>query len=87
MVAREAMAHGRPVVGTGVGGLLDVIIPTGTGAVVQPGDPGELRGAIRSMLDNRDLAAELGRNARELARAELSWLPTMGSPSVWFLPP
>ena len=48
MVAREAMAYGRPVVATAVGGLVDAVEDGVTGVLVPPGDPLALRAAIRA---------------------------------------
>ncbi|MGZ4390367.1 MAG: glycosyltransferase, partial [Gaiellaceae bacterium] len=46
MVAREAMAYGRPVVATAVDGLPDAIEPGFTGLLVPAGDASELREAV-----------------------------------------
>ena len=73
VVAREAMAHGRPVVATGVGGLLDVIEDGVTGLLVAPGDPVALREALERLLADEALRERLGRAARERARTTLSW--------------
>ena len=43
VVAREAMAHGRPVVATAVGGLAEAVMDGETGLLVAPGDVGGLR--------------------------------------------
>ena len=73
VVAREAMAHGRPVVATGVGGLLDAVEDGVTGLLVPPRDPAALRVAIERLLDDAALRRRLGAAARERARARFSW--------------
>lgn len=67
MVAREAMAHGRPVVATPVGGLRDAVDDGVNGLLV---DVRDLRGAIERLLADRELRARLGGAAREKARRE-----------------
>ena len=73
VVAREALAYGRPVVASAVGGLTDVVKDGVTGILVPPQDPDALRGAIERLLDDPELRRSLGAAARELALAELSW--------------
>ncbi len=73
VVAREAMAHGRPVVASAVGGLPDAIRDGQTGVLVPPGDPVALRQAIERLLGDRELRDRLGAAAREHAERELSW--------------
>jgi D-inositol-3-phosphate glycosyltransferase len=69
----EAMAHGRPVVATAVGGLLDLVVDEETGLVVPPRDPAALRAALERLLSDADLRGRLGRAGRERARADFSW--------------
>ncbi len=69
MVAREAMAHGRPVVATAVGGLVDAVEDGVTGLLVPPRDPDALRTALERLLGDRKLRARLGAAARDRARA------------------
>jgi colanic acid/amylovoran biosynthesis glycosyltransferase len=69
----EAMAHGRPVVATRVGGLLDLVIDGETGIVVPPRDPAALRTALERLLADPELRCRLGRAARERARTHFSW--------------
>ena len=68
VVAREAMAYGRPVVATGVGGLLDAVEHGVTGLLVPPRDAPALRAALERLLGDADLRARLGAAARERAR-------------------
>jgi glycosyltransferase involved in cell wall biosynthesis len=73
VVAREAMAHGRPVVAVAVGGLLDAVEHERTGLLVPPGDAGALRAAIERLLGDQLLRARLGAAARERAGERFSW--------------
>ena len=69
----EAMAHGRPVVATDVGGLRDLVVHRETGLVVPARDPGALRDALVQLLADRELRRRLGTAARERARQHFSW--------------
>jgi glycosyltransferase involved in cell wall biosynthesis len=64
VVAREAMAYGRPVVATAVGGLVDAVEDGVTGLLVPVGDIAGLRLAIEGLLGDRALSSRLGENAR-----------------------
>lgn len=72
VVAREAMAHGRPVVACAVGGLLDAVEHEVTGLLVPPRDPEALRAALERLLGDPDLRSRLGSAARERARERFS---------------
>ena len=72
VVAREAMAWGRPVVASAVGGLRDAVEDGVTGLLVPPRDVAALRGALERLLGDAALRARLGAAAREKARRELS---------------
>jgi len=63
----EAMACGKPVVGTKTGGMLDTIVDGVTGFSVPPGDAGELYGAIIRLVKDSDLRLKMGENARKEA--------------------
>jgi glycosyltransferase involved in cell wall biosynthesis len=73
VTAREAMAYGRAVVATGVGGLLDAIDDGVTGLLVPPRDPAALRGVLERLLADAGLRGNLGRAGRERVRTTLSW--------------
>jgi len=73
VAAREAMAWGRPVVATSVGGLVDAVEDDVTGLLVPPRDPGALRRALERLLGDRELRERLGAAARAKAERELSF--------------
>lgn len=60
----EAMALGRPVVATAVGGVPDIVEDGVNGLLVPPNDRSALAGAILRLLRDRPLADRLGRAAR-----------------------
>ena len=61
----EAMAHELPAVGTGVGGVPEVIVPGETGFVTPPRDPQALAAALRPLVASAQLRERLGRAGRE----------------------
>ena len=69
----EAMAHGRPVVATPVGGLRDLVVDGETGLVVPRRDPEALRAALQRLLADQALRRRLGAAGRERARERFSW--------------
>jgi glycosyltransferase involved in cell wall biosynthesis len=73
VVAREAMAFGRPVVATAVGGLIDAVTDGVTGLLVRPRDPVALRNAITQLLADDEGRMRLGEAARAYAIERLSW--------------
>lgn len=67
IVVIEAMAAGRPVVGSRIGGIPDIVADGETGLLVPPADATALRGAIRRLLDDSDLRERMGQAAAERA--------------------
>jgi glycosyltransferase involved in cell wall biosynthesis len=60
----EAMAAGRPVVATSVGGVDHMVADGHTGLLVEPGDAHKLARAIMSLLVDRERCVTFGRAAR-----------------------
>jgi glycosyltransferase involved in cell wall biosynthesis len=71
----EAMAHGRPVVASAVGGLLDLVVDGETGLLVPPRDVAALRAALERLLGDANLRRRLGDAGRERVREHFSWAP------------
>lgn len=61
----EAMACGKPVIATSVGGVPEAVADGETGLLVPPGQVGDLAQAIDRLLRNPDLCQRLGRAARD----------------------
>lgn len=64
VVAREAMAHGRPVVATAVGGLLDVVEHEVSGLLVPAMEVAVLREALERLLLDATCRRQLGLQGR-----------------------
>jgi glycosyltransferase involved in cell wall biosynthesis len=73
IVPVEAMACGRPVVGSAVGGLLDTVLPGRTGELVAPRRPDAIAAAVRPLLDDPRRRADYGRAGRDRAVALYRW--------------
>ena len=61
----EAMACGTPVIGSNVGGILDLIIPGETGLLTYPEDAEELAQKIAWMVNSPQNCFTMGQNARK----------------------
>jgi glycosyltransferase involved in cell wall biosynthesis len=68
----EAMLAGLPIVAADVGSVSEAIRDGETGLLVPPEDPVALASAIRRLLDDRRLAAQLGERARALATEQFT---------------
>ena len=69
----EAMACGRPVVATAVGGLVDSVADGVTGDLVPPRDPQALGTAIAALLRDDDRRAAYGAAGVKRARNRYRW--------------
>lgn len=71
-VVLEAMAAGRPVVATNVGGVPEVIAHGETGMLVSTRNPEDFAEAVLKLLENRNEAVQLGANAAAHVRDRFS---------------
>ena len=73
MTVLESMALAKPVLASALGGLEEMVADGDTGRLVPAGDPERLASAMRELMADRALLADMGRRARQHARAE--WTP------------
>ncbi len=72
-VALEAMAAGKPLVATRVGGLPELVRPGETGLLVDERDADALADAIVALARDPDLRARMGNSGQALIRDSMSW--------------
>jgi phosphatidyl-myo-inositol dimannoside synthase len=69
----EAGACGKPVIAGRSGGAVEAVLDGVTGLLVDPQAPEDTARAIAALLDDPDLAARLGREARKRIQREFDW--------------
>jgi len=65
LAAAEAMALGKPVIATKVGGFMGIIENGASGLLVEPASPDVLAHVMRQMMDNRKLCEKLAEAGKE----------------------
>ena len=81
LIFAEAMAYGKPVIGTNVGGIPDVVEHNTNGILVTPGDQNELAEAILKLANSSKLRVSMGNAGRKRVKEKFS-IPEMASNSV-----
>jgi len=66
LVVSEALACGKPVIGTKVGGIPDQIIDGHNGLLVKPKDPKEIAEKLLWLLEHPDKAKQMGMDGRRI---------------------
>jgi len=67
-VSLEAMAFGKPVVASNVGGIPEVVVDGETGLLVPPGHSASLAQAVLLLLKDKELARQMGKAGRKRLR-------------------
>ena len=73
ITAVEAMAAGKPVVASRVGGLADIVEDAVTGFLVEPGNANQLAGKIETLINDPLLRQKMGQAGRERITEFYSW--------------
>ena len=71
-VALEAMATGRPVITTRMGGIPDIVRDGETGLLIEPGDGVALAGAMETLLGDEALRRRMGAAGRAVVEKDFS---------------
>ncbi len=66
-VIAEAMAYRKPVIGTTVGGIPELIQDGKTGVLVEPGNPSQIAEKVLLLLRDERLRKEMGQAGRDVA--------------------
>lgn len=72
MITIEAAVYSKPSIGSNIGGIPNVIDNNITGQLFEPKNVNQLKECILNYWNNRELAIEHGKNAREKALREYS---------------
>ena len=83
----EAMAMGRPVLASDVGGLAELIHHDSTGVLFRAEDPAAFLDQATILARDPELRARLGKNARVHVESERSWAAVVSKyPEIYGLP-
>ncbi|MDP3934626.1 MAG: glycosyltransferase family 4 protein, partial [Candidatus Giovannonibacteria bacterium] len=69
----EALAAGLPIIGTPVGGILDIIEDGKTGLFAKVDDPKDLAEKIKILLEDKELAQKIVENGQKMVAERFSW--------------
>jgi len=73
VVLLEAMASGKPLIGSKVGGIPMQIRDGWNGFLVKPGNEKVLAEKIKYLVENEEERIKMGKNSRKLAKEEFDW--------------
>ena len=68
----EAMATGKPVIATDVGGISEIITNNDSGLLIEPNNSMQLAAAISTVLQNEDLSTKFGHHALSFVQKKFS---------------
>jgi glycosyltransferase involved in cell wall biosynthesis len=72
MSVLEAMAYGKPVVASRIGGIPELVVDGETGVLFEPGDAGDLQRHVSRLMGDASLRARMGAAGRIRAERQFS---------------
>jgi glycogen synthase len=73
IVALESMVLGKPTIVSNTGGLKGIVKHLQTGLLMEPGDPKSLLEQIEFLIQNPEVAKELGRRGMQIVKSLYGW--------------
>jgi len=73
VVYLEAMAHGKPIIGTTGEGISEILDREGVGRAVRPKDVSAIAAALRDLFRNPEQAGVMGSRGRDLVTRQFTW--------------
>jgi len=73
IVLTEAMASGKPLIGSNVGGIPAQIRDGWNGFLIEPGNEKQLAEKIKYLIDNPEERERMAENSKKLAKEEFDW--------------
>ena len=70
---REAMSMEKPIIASKVGGIPEMIYDNSTGLLVSEGDHETWASCIEKILNDKEYAEKLGKEARQLVKTKFNW--------------
>lgn len=68
LIFLEAMAYGKPVIGTKIGGIPEVVIDGKVGILIDVNNPNQIADAVIKVFSDEDLREKMGKNAYNYTR-------------------
>jgi glycosyltransferase involved in cell wall biosynthesis len=70
---KEALASGKPLIGTNIGGIFAQVKDGWNGFLIEPANEKKLAEKIKYLVDNEEERERMGKNSRKLAKDEFDW--------------
>ena len=73
LTLKEAQLMEKPVIGTNVGGIYEMMEDKKTGFLVKESDPEDLIEKLTTLFDDENLRKKMGRNGKQFVIKKFNW--------------